>query len=60
MALQKKSLEAMGTWTLVDRSQSRKVIPGRWVLAVKRNATGQVERFKSRCVVKKFHASGST
>ena len=42
----------MGTWTLVDRPQSRKVIPGRWDLAVKRDAMGQVERFKARYVVK--------
>ena len=54
MALEVKSLEAMGTRTLVDRPQSRKVIPGRWVLAVKRDAMGQVERFKARYVKKGF------
>ena len=54
MALEVKSLEAMGTWNFVDRPQSRKVIPGRWVLAVKRDAMGQVERFKARYVVKGF------
>ena len=54
MALEVQSLKAMGTWTLVDRPNSRKVIPGRWVLAVKRDAMGQVERFKARYVVKGF------
>ena len=28
MALEVKSLEAMGTWTLLDRQKCRKVIPG--------------------------------
>ena len=54
MALEVKSLEATGTWTIVDRPQSGKVIPGRWVLAVKRDAIGQAERFKARYVVKGF------
>ena len=54
MALEVKSLEAMGTWTLVDRPQSRKVIPRRCVLAVKRDAMGQVEWFKARYIVKGF------
>ena len=54
MALEVNSLEAMGIWTLVDRPKPRKVIPGRWVLAVKRDAMGQVERFKSRYGVKGF------
>ena len=54
MALEVKSLEAMGTWTLFDNPQSRKVIPGRWVLVVKRNAMGQAEWFKARYVVKGF------
>ena len=54
MALEVKSLEAMGKWKLVDRPKSRKVIPGRWVLAVKRDAMGLVERFKARYVVKGF------
>ena len=52
MAIEVKSLEAMETWTLVDRPKSRKVFPGQWVLAVKRDAMGQVERFKARYVVK--------
>ena len=43
MAKKVKYLEAMGTWTLLDRPQSRKVIPGRWVLAVKSDAMGKVE-----------------
>ena len=54
MALKAKSLEVLGTWTLVDRPQSRKVIPGRWVLAVKRDAMRQMERFKARYLVKRF------
>ena len=54
MALEAKSLEVLGTWTLVNRPQSRKVIPGRWVLAVKRDAMRQVERFKARYLVKRF------
>ena len=54
MALDVKSLEAMGTWTLVYRPQSRKNFPGRRVLVVKRDAMGQVDGFKARFVVKWF------
>ena len=52
MALDVKSLEAMGTWTIVDRPQSRKNFPGRRVLAVMRDAMGQVDGFKARYVVR--------
>ena len=58
MALEVKFLEAMGTWTWtlvakVDRPRSQKIVPGRWVLAQKRDAMGRVERFKIRYVVKR-------
>ena len=41
-------------WTLVDRSRSRKIIPTRFVLIVRRDAMGQVDRFTARYVVKGF------
>ena len=54
MTLELISLEVMGTLTLVDRPRFHKVIFGQWVLAVKQDAMGQVERFKARYVVKRF------
>ncbi|XP_032582800.1 uncharacterized mitochondrial protein AtMg00820-like [Drosophila sechellia] len=45
-----ESLQANATWTLVDLSEGQKAIGSKWVFAVKRDKTGQVERLKSRLV----------
>jgi hypothetical protein len=42
------------TWELVERSKGVKPIPMKWVYKVKRDAQGNVERYKSRLVAKGF------
>jgi len=54
-----RSLLANGTWELVERPEGIKPIPMKWVYKVKRDAQGNVERYKSRLVAKGFlHKQG--
>ncbi|XP_043862597.1 uncharacterized mitochondrial protein AtMg00820-like [Drosophila santomea] len=46
------SLQANAIWTLVDLPEGQKAIGSKWVFAVKRKKTGQVERLKFRLVAK--------
>jgi hypothetical protein len=48
------SLLENGTWELVERSEGVKPIPMNWIYKVKRDAQGNVERYKSRLVAKGF------
>ncbi|KAJ9524416.1 hypothetical protein QJQ45_019406 [Haematococcus lacustris] len=48
------SLHANGTWTLVERPPGARVLPTQWVLKIKRDATGAIEKFKARLVAKGF------
>jgi hypothetical protein len=48
------SLTANQTWTLVKKPPGVNPIPGKWVFKIKRNATGQIERFKCRYVIQGF------
>jgi hypothetical protein len=43
-----------GTWKVVPLPQGKKVIGSKWVLRVKRNSDGSVERFKARLVAKGY------
>ncbi|GLI67434.1 hypothetical protein VaNZ11_011601, partial [Volvox africanus] len=48
------SLTANDTWDLVKPPLGLNVIPTKWVYAVKRNADGEIERYKARFVAKGF------
>lgn len=48
------SLNSMGTWELVHLSKHRKVVNTKWVFDIKRNGTGQVQKYKARHVPKGF------
>ena len=48
------TLMEQGTWELVPRPARRKVIGAKWVFKVKRDAEGNVARFKARLVVRGF------
>ena len=44
------SLVANDTWILVDHQPWMKVLPCRWVLAIKTDERGRFQRFKARLV----------
>lgn len=45
------SLDRTGTWNIVDRPKEAKVVPCKWVLKRKRNASGSVLKYKARLVI---------
>ena len=49
-----ESLRKTGTWTLVEPPNNRQIITCKWVLRIKRNATGEPVRFKARVVARGF------
>ncbi|GMF16671.1 unnamed protein product [Phytophthora fragariaefolia] len=55
LELEYDSLIENGTWRLVPLPPSRKALPCHWVLVVKYNAEGSVERFKARLVAQGDH-----
>ena len=49
-----ESLKKTGTWELVERPSETNVVDNRWVLHMKKNAVGEIEKYKARLVAKEF------
>ena len=54
MASEMDSLRENGVYELVDRPSGKKVVKSKWVLRVKTNELGEVEKYKARVVAKGF------
>jgi hypothetical protein len=48
------ALRAAGTWTVVERPTNRNVVDSKWVFRVKKNAGGEIEKWKARLVARGF------
>ena len=55
MKLEIKALEDNKTWIVVTLPPRKRVIGCRWVYKIKYQASGEVERFKSRLVAKGYN-----
>lgn len=55
-AIQKEldSLKANGTWELVERPDNANVVDSKWVFRIKKNAAGEIEKYKARLVARGF------
>jgi hypothetical protein len=51
---EKKSLQEMKTWSVVDRPKNKPIVKCRWVFKLKRNQDGAVIRHKARLVAKGY------
>jgi hypothetical protein len=49
-----QSLKENDTWMLVDRPKNQKILGTKWVFKTKRNADGEVERYKARLFAQGF------
>lgn len=49
-----ESLVANGTWCVVERPASANVVDLKWVLHVKKNAAGEIDKYKARLVARGF------
>ena len=54
MESEMKSLKENGVYELVDRPKGKKVVKSKWVLRVKTNARGMVEKYKAQMVAKGY------
>jgi hypothetical protein len=48
------ALKKAGTWRIVEKPQGRNIVECKWVLHLKKDATGNIERYKARLVAKGF------
>ena len=55
-AIQKEleSLKQLGTYELVKRPPGASIVGSKWVLRIKKNAAGEVEKYKAQLVAKGF------
>ena len=49
-----RSLEANKTWSVVERPKDANVVSSKWVLRIKKNAAGEIEKYKARLVARGF------
>ncbi len=49
-----ESLVANGTWRIVERPSTGNVVDSKWVLRVKKNAAGEIDKYKARLVARGF------
>ena len=52
-----KELEVLckaNTWTVVERPPSKNIVGCKWVFQIKKNALGQIEKYKARLVARGF------
>lgn len=49
-----QSLEANKTWSIVERPKDVNVVSSKWVLRIKKNAAGEIEKYKARLVARGF------
>ena len=47
-------IEKLGTWELVEAPPNANIIPSRWTLHHKRNARGEIARYRVRVVAKGY------
>ena len=47
-----KAIKENGTWNLGRTPTDRDIIPGKWVYKMKLGPSGQVDKYKARCVAK--------
>jgi len=47
-----KNLQENNTWTLIPRPEGRKILTSRWVYKIKRNQSGEIEKYKARLVAR--------
>ena len=48
------SLTTHGTWDLVDLPEGKNLVGSKWVYKIKRDASGEIDRFKARCVAQGY------
>lgn len=48
------SLEKMGTWQLVKRPPGTNLVDSKWVLRIKKNSAGKIDKYKARLVARGF------
>ncbi len=54
MEAELRSLEASKTWSIVDQPTNANVVSSKWVFRIKKNAAGEIEKYKARLVARGF------